>query len=321
MRCLTDIMQIVHNVFMDIRWFQDLGHLARTGHFTHAAQMSSISQPAFSRRIKALEDWAGVALVDRTRHPVSLTSPGMQLLEAGLQALDRLENERREIQESQAQPENYVVTFGVPHSIGWRFYPAWLQQFEDSFGPIMSRLRADDLQNCVTDLMNRQVDFVIAYSSSYARGIGNQEDTESVLIGTDALVPVCKCGEDGAPIYEVTTDPTVPVPFLQFGHKAPISQHIEPHLERYGLRAGLRTVYENSMAGALRIRARDGAGIAWLPRSVIAPDLENGQLTVLDRPEWQVSLDIRLYRFRAHNNRLTRAIWDYLQFRDGAERT
>lgn len=314
-------MQILHDARMDLRWFQDLGHLARTGHFTHAAQMSSISQPAFSRRIKALEDWAGVALVDRTRHPVSLTSPGMQLLEAGLQALDRLENERREIQESQAQPENYVVTFGAPHSIGWRFYPAWLQQFEESFGPIMSRLRADDLQNCVADLMNRQVDFVIAYASGYARGIGKQDDTESVLIGTDSLVPVCKCGADGSPIFELSTDSTVQVPFLQFGHKAPISQHIEPHLEKHGLRAGLRTVYENSMAGALRIRARDGAGIAWLPRSLVAPDLENGQLTVLDRPEWQVPLDIRLYRYRAHNNRLTRAIWGYLEFRDGAARS
>ncbi|MEM9061594.1 MAG: LysR family transcriptional regulator [Pseudomonadota bacterium] len=310
-------MHELHNSEMDFNWFHDLGHLARTGHFSRAAEMSNISQPAFSRRIKALEDWAGVALVDRARHPVSLTSPGTQLLEAGLQALDRLENERREIQDAQAQPENYVVTFGAQHSIGWRFYPAWLQGFEESFGPIMSRLRADDLQNCVTDLMNRQVDFVIGYTSGYSRGIGAYAGTESVQIGEDVLVPVCKCRADGTPIFELSERSVVQAPYLQFGPNAPISEHIGPHLSRHRLQAGLRTVYENSMAGALRIRARDGAGIAWLPRSLVAPDLETGQLAILGEPDWQIGLEIRLYRLRAHTNRLTRAIWGYLQFRQG----
>ncbi|MEM7211404.1 MAG: LysR substrate-binding domain-containing protein [Pseudomonadota bacterium] len=302
---------------MDFLWFQDLSHLARTGHFSRAAEMSNISQPAFSRRIRALEDWAGVTLVDRARHPVTLTSPGLQLLEAGLQALDRLETERREIQEAQAQPESYVVTFGAQHSIGWRFYPTWLQGFEDSFGPIMSRLRADDLQDCVAALMKREIDFVIAYSSHYAHGIANRPDIESVRIGKDALIPVCKCNADGTPIYDLSPDSSVQIPYLQFGPNAPISQHIEPHLSQHGLHDSLRTVYENSMAGALRIRARDGAGVAWLPRSLIAPDLENGQLAVLPRDAWQVPLEIRLYRFREHTNRLTRGIWGYLQFRRG----
>lgn len=316
MRCLTSIMHFLHNCAMDFLWFQDLSHLAQTGHFSRAAEMSNISQPAFSRRIKALEEWAGVPLVDRAHHPVALTSPGMQLLETGLQALNRLETERREIQDAQAQPENYVVTFGTQHSIGWRFYPAWLQQFEDSFGPIMSRLRADDLQNCVADLRNRQIDFVIAYSSGYAHAIGADDAIESVLIGRDALIPVCKCRPDGSPIFELSAETTVQVPYLQFGGNAPISQHIEPHLEQHRLNAGLRTVYENSMAGALRIRARDGAGIAWLPRSLVAPDLENGQLTTIGQAEWQVELEIRLYRSRSHTNRLTRAIWGFLQFRE-----
>ena len=71
---------------------QELGleNLARTGHFSRAAELSHISQPAFSRRIKAIEDWVGVALVDRSRHPVTLTSAGSQMLEAGRQALERL---------------------------------------------------------------------------------------------------------------------------------------------------------------------------------------------------------------------------------------
>jgi len=311
-------MQNLHDdAGMDMQWFRDLGHLARTGHFSRAAEMSHISQPAFSRRIKALEGWAGVALVDRSRHPVSLTSPGLQLLEAGLQALDRLEAERREIQDAQAEPETYVVTFGAQHSIGWRFYPAWLQAFEESFGPIMSRLRADDLPNCIADLMNRQIDFAIAYTSGYSSAVGHPERVDSVRIGRDALVPVCKCRPDGTPMFDLPPGAAVQVPYLQFGAKAPISEHIEPHLSRHGLRRRLTVVYENSMAGALRIRARDGAGIAWLPQSLILPDLETGQLTVLGDADWRIDLEIRLYRLRSHTNRLTRAIWTYLRLREG----
>ena len=301
---------------MDLHWFRDLGNLARTGHFSRAAQLSHISQPAFSRRIKAIEAWAGTALVDRSRHPVSLTTAGAQILEAGEQALDRLETERRQILDARSAPESYVVTFGAQHSIGWRFYPTWLQSFEDSFGPVLSRLRADDLPSCIQDLGNHGVDFAIAYSSDYAPGISGLDGLESVRIGQDSLVPVAKCQPDGTPLFDLGAQSAVPVPHLSFGPDAPISQHLQPLLSAYDLTPRLTTVYQNAMAGALRIRARDGAGIAWLPRTLIAPDLDNGQLAIAGPPTFEVSLEIRLYRLTNHTNALTRAIWSYLLIRE-----
>ncbi|MEM8871814.1 MAG: LysR substrate-binding domain-containing protein, partial [Pseudomonadota bacterium] len=83
-----------------------------------------------------------------------------------------------------------------------------------------------------------------------------------------------------------------------------------------GLNERLQTVYENSMAGALRIRARDGAGVAWLPRSLVAPDLASNALVLTGDPVWVVDLEIRLYRVRDHSNRLTRAIWSFLAVRE-----
>ena len=297
---------------MDFLWFRDLGHLAETGHFSRAAGLSNLSQPAFSRRIKAIEAWVGAPLVDRSKHPISLTHAGTQMLEAGEQALERLETERREILDSMSLPENYVVTFGAQHSIGWRFYPAWLQAFEEDFGPIISRLRADDLPNCLQDLRGRLIDFVIAYSSPFADGIEDRDGIESVSIGEDSLIPVAKARPDGLPVFDLSAQTTVQVPYLRFGSAAPISQHVEPLLHQYDLKRHLAVVYENSMAGALRIRARDGAGIAWLPRSLVAPDLESGVLTVVGQPEWEVPLQIRLHRLSEHSNKLTRAIWTYL---------
>jgi DNA-binding transcriptional LysR family regulator len=310
-------MQNLHGVTaVDFVWFKDLGNLARTGNFSQAAELGHISQPAFSRRIKALEDWVGSSLVDRSKHPVSLTAAGLQMLEAGQQALARIEYERAQILEAQTRPDKYVITFGAQHSIGWRFYPAWLHAFESAYGPIMSRLRADDLPSCVEALRAGEVDFVIAYESRYAKGISGIRSLDSLTIGDDALIPLCKAGPGGEPLFVFGDPEAPPIPYLRFGPAAPITQHVDPLLERAGLHIRLSVVYENAMVGALRIRARDGAGVAWLPRSLVAPDLAAGVLAITGEPGWQIPLHIRLYRLQDQTNQLTRNIWAFLSVRE-----
>lgn len=299
---------------MDIDWFRDLSHLAKTGNFSQAANLSNLSQPALSRRIKALEGWVGASLVDRTRQPVRLTTAGAQMLEAGQQALARIESERSQILEAQSLPDKYVVTFGAQHSIGWRFYPAWLQSFEHAYGPILSRLRADDLPNCLRDLAEGDVDFVIAYGSAEAAP-DDFTARNALTIGHDRLIPVCKPRSDGAPLFGFEHS-DVKVPFLKFGDGAPISQHLDSLMASHNLPARLQTVYENAMAGALRIRARDGAGVAWLPQSLVAPDLESGLLVRTGDPGWEVKLDVRLLRNHPRSNHLTRSIWAFLAVRE-----
>ena len=307
MSCSNDIMHFLHYAdFMDFSLFRDLERLQRTGNFTQAAAMGHLSQPAFSRRIKSLETWAGTLLVDRSRQPVRLTEAGHQMLDAGLQALDRIEQERSQILEAQALPDRYVVTFGAQHSIGWRFYPRWLQALEDAYGPILSRLRADDLPNCLQDLENGLVDFVVAY------GVKSLPTTvSSIRIGEDRLIPVSKPTPAGAPIFDFRTSERTP--FLRFGDTAAITALLEPTLAAHDVTRQLRTVYENTMAGALRMRARAGDGVAWLPETLVAPDLKAGLLVPTGEPDWQIALDIRLFRNEAHSNHTTRAIWSFIE--------
>ncbi len=300
---------------MDLTWFRDLDHLAQTGSFSQAAQRSNLSQPALSRRIKAIESWVGAVLVDRSRHPVTLTGAGVQMLEAGQQALARLNRERKSIRETQALPDRDVVTFAAQHSIGWRFYPAWLQAFESAYGPIISRLRADDLPNCLQDLKAGTVDFVLAYESRKAASVVDTSDVQSIRIGRDSLLPVAKVGPDGRPKFSLDRKGSTAIPYLRFGATAPIGQHIAPLLEADTIRSRLQVVYENSMSGALRIRVREGIGIAWLPKSLVAPDLEAGLLAPAGGKRWEVALDIKLFRRRQHTNSLTNKIWAFLEKR------
>ena len=54
---------------MDTKWLEDFISLAETRSFSRSAQLRHVTQPAFSRRIQALEAWAGIDLVDRSSYP------------------------------------------------------------------------------------------------------------------------------------------------------------------------------------------------------------------------------------------------------------
>ncbi|WP_179400999.1 LysR family transcriptional regulator [Burkholderia guangdongensis] len=65
---------------MDIRKLQHVVALADTLHFGRACEQVNLSQPAFSRSIRALEDELGVALFERDAHGVQITPYGQTVV-------------------------------------------------------------------------------------------------------------------------------------------------------------------------------------------------------------------------------------------------
>ena len=298
---------------MQFDWLRDLDHLAETGNFSRAAKLSHLSQSAFSRRIKALEAWVGTPLVDRRRQPVCLLPAGEKMLRAGKQALEQLEDMRASIREAQGFSNREVVTFAVPHSIGWRFFPDWLNGLENEFGAFPSSLRVDDLPRCLEAFENGQADFIVSYESVNSGGLAGAKGLRSIDIGQDELLPVSKPKGDGTPLYSLEREDVGNLPWLHFGADAPITAHVSPVVTELESVGRLTSVYENKLADALRIRAREGAGIAWLPRSLVAPDLSSGTLVVAGAWALQVPMVIKLYRSVATSKELAEDLWSFLQ--------
>lgn len=61
---------------MELTWLEDCLALAETLNFSRAAQRRFVTQPAFSRRIHALEEWLGTPLFTRSRKEVLMTPAG-----------------------------------------------------------------------------------------------------------------------------------------------------------------------------------------------------------------------------------------------------
>jgi DNA-binding transcriptional LysR family regulator len=73
------------------------------------------------------------------------------------------------------------------------------------------------------------------------------------------------------------------------------------------------------MAEALKYMAIEGHGVAWLPRSLVAPEIAAGRLDVV-APE--LPMEIRLYRNADHTRPMVDRVWGAAQaMREGYSET
>jgi len=100
------------NRMIELREMQLLTALSRHKHFARAAAECGISQPAFSMRIRALEDRLGVAIVRRGNRFMGLTPQGILLVERSLGILEDVRGLEQEIRAADG-PVAGSLTFAV----------------------------------------------------------------------------------------------------------------------------------------------------------------------------------------------------------------
>ena len=88
---------------------------ARHGSFTRAAQELSVAQPAVTRHVKKLENWAGAPLFRRRGNTISLSNEGRALAELATTVFDRLELGLRDVVASSHRELLIGASFGVAH--------------------------------------------------------------------------------------------------------------------------------------------------------------------------------------------------------------
>ena len=95
---------------MELKWLEDFLSLANTRNFSKSAEQRNVTQPAFSRRIRALENWLGVSLVDRSTYPTTLTEdrtrPSADTAEQALILLHQARDDFREQEGRASAPQS-----------------------------------------------------------------------------------------------------------------------------------------------------------------------------------------------------------------------
>ncbi len=103
-------------------------HVAETNSLTRGADLSHISAPAASTRIKHIEIRLGTRLLDRTSRGVTLTPAGQAFLHHGRQVLHQLERLQADLQEYSKGAKGHVRLFANTNATS-EFLPAVLRTY------------------------------------------------------------------------------------------------------------------------------------------------------------------------------------------------
>ena len=285
---------------METKWLEDFVSLAETRSCSRSAQLRHVTQPAFSRRIQALEGWAGTDLVDRSSYPTRLTSAGQTLYAQAIEMLQGLQSTRAMLRGHSAAAHD-VIEFAVPHTLAFTFFPAWATTLREQFGPLKSRLIALNVHDAVHRLVEGSCDLLIAYQHSSQPLQIDTNRYEMVLLGNEVVAPWVKPDADGAPRYRLPGRPGQPLPYLGYAPGAYLSGVVDQLIKESSTAIHLDRVYETDMSEGLKAMALEGHGIAFLPQSAVRQEVKTRRLVSALPPEidsLEAAMEIRAYRER-----------------------
>ena len=307
---------------MELKWLEDFVSLAETHSFSRSAELRHVTQPAFSRRIQALEAWLGTELIDRSVYPTRLTAAGQVFYEQALAMLSQFHEARTLLRGHTATPAA-TIEFAVPHTLSLTYFPRWLQRIEAHLGSIHTRLRALNVHDAVLSLVEGGCDLMMGYHHPSHPVALDPARYEMLVLGAERLSPFAAAGRGGRPRFAVPGAAGAPAPYLSYTPNAYLGRMAQVILAA-SEPLYLDKVYETDMAEGLKAMALAGHGIAFLPHSAVEDALAQGSLVRLDRaargaPEGRLSLtmEIRLYRDRlaaqSDDPRQARisALWDW----------
>jgi DNA-binding transcriptional LysR family regulator len=300
---------------METKWLEDFVSLAETRSFSRSAQLRHVTQPAFSRRIQALEAWAGTDLVDRSSYPTRLTPAGETLYNQSLEMLQGLQSTRAMLRGHTSAGQDFIE-FAVPHTLAFTFFPAWVSTLRDKFGPIKSRLIALNVHDAVLRLVEGSCDLLISYHHDSQPFQLSSDRYEMVSLGQEVVAPFVRANAEGQPEYRLPGRAGQPLPYLGYAPGAYLGRMVDLILKESKIPIHLDRVYETDMAEGLKAMALEGHGIAFLPLSAVKKEVRTRKL-VSAGPDLEMIMDVRVYRERPSGKDAAKShaqeLWTYLQ--------
>jgi DNA-binding transcriptional LysR family regulator len=288
---------------MELIWLEDYLALAETLNFSRAAEARHVTQPAFSRRIRALESWIGAALFTRTTHGVALTPAGEHFhtqAEVLTRALHQL---RRDTIEASGRGAN-LLTIAATHVLSFTFFPKWVRGNERILALGNLNLISDSMQACEQMMLRGDAQFLLCHTHPK---MGNRLETKqfkSIVVGTDTLLPLSAPAKNGAPRWRLGK----PAKYLAYSAQSGLGRIVAAvGVKDRGL--ALETVFTSHLAATLLSMARAGDGVAWLPRTLAEEDIAAGRLVEAGKPDLTVPIEIRLFRPAARQSPAAESAW------------
>ncbi|MFM7485132.1 MAG: LysR substrate-binding domain-containing protein [Burkholderiaceae bacterium] len=278
---------------MDIEWLEDFLVLSDMSSFTRAAHARNVTQSAFSRRIRSLEDWIGISLVDRDTVPPRLTMAGHLFRDAAREMVRQLQDTR--IALGHRSKVFSGIKLFVAQSLVQQALPEWMHQINQRISGLKFDIQAGETYEGVIALSSGRCDLLMAYHSPLVPMSIDEKLSPSITLGKDKLVPVSQADEFGSPMHRLIESKLRHLPLLSFPPETFFGSICNGIIRFRPSDPNFNVMVQSANARVLHTLALEGLGIAWLPQRCVANDIAEGRLALAGDDEWSAKIDIRLY--------------------------
>ncbi|MDC0739517.1 LysR family transcriptional regulator [Cognatishimia sp. SS12] len=300
---------------MEFNWLKDFETLAACRNFSRAAEERHVSQPAFSRRIRALENAVGVQLINRETLPLSLTPAGNVFATQARMMLQMLDETVERCQSIDAAGEN-VVRFAASQSLYTTYY-------KNRIAPLLpeSGLSIDlnssswPAEKFVSTLQQGHCDVILTYyhpSMSYLAPL-EMTQFDYLTLYEDDFLPVVKADATGAPLFTLDSNDKQRVPLLAYNSASAFRPVVDDLLHTHLAASKTLMVSQNALANSVKALILEGFGLGWLPLRLCEKELESGQLVRVPGESLATTLKVRVYCRRENTKPPLRVLWRGLQ--------
>jgi DNA-binding transcriptional LysR family regulator len=255
----------------DLKTLQIYYWTATLGSFSRAAERLNTTQPAVSHRIAALERAFGLTLIHRAPRHLSLSPKGHELLGYA----ERILRLHGEVVEAMTAPatRSGSLRLGVSETIVHTWLTAFIDRMGRTYPGIAIDLAVDISPHMREALLRRDLDL------AFLVGPVTTPQLVNVPLGRFSTAwiasPNLPIASGPVELAELTRHPIITFPH----NTTPYTQ-----LRDLLLQADLPPLrlYTSASLSAIIRMAIEGTGIGAIPAEVVRPEIERGQLRVLD---------------------------------------
>jgi DNA-binding transcriptional LysR family regulator len=159
--------------------------IADFGGFQKAAETLHVTQTAVTQRLRNLEDFLGVMLVERTTRSIALTTIGEDFLPQARRLLEELSSTLNEIRETGKAQRGDVSIACVP-TVGIQYLPQIIQEYSARFPDNRIKILDHASSRVAEAVLRREAEFGINLAGS------THPDLVSLPLLQDHFVLVCR---------------------------------------------------------------------------------------------------------------------------------
>jgi len=294
---------------MRLEWLEDVLAVIETGSFNAAAKRRFVTQPAFSRRIRAIEGYVGAELFDRDRKPIGL-KPSISRHQDEIKRLvtqikDLVYELRRQGREAHSR-----IVIASQHAITATRAPVIVEMLSKRID-VSVRLRSANRDECLALLMAKQADLLLNYQSGTEAAAEPGEFLERANLGKERFIPVFSATRLALlnNCYARGELPTVAYPSDAFLGRI-FNEEVLPHIPRGEF---VHRKVETALTLAALQLAVSGVGVAWLPESVALDPIRAGILCDMSDVLPSAVLYIAAVRLTGAHTDIEEFLWQEIQ--------